>query len=356
MTRRTASPLSLVLLGLGAFLLVLAPMLAWYVEPRAKRTPIDVDQITVFEGTGSYFDTEKIKTVEDQHLTITRQVRGDVADSEKSGRAIWDVSTSVDPDKTLPAADPHDSLQWSLERWVTDRRTNKPVHCCGEKPYFEGEAYLKFPFDVQKRAYLWWDSTLGDTVPLSYRGTKKIQGYEGYRFTGEVKATKAGTRQVPGRLVGLPKRGQVMAEEWYANHKIDLVADKRTGRIIYAAIGPRKTLRAPGGKTDRTVLLDSRRIAFNEKTQRAQVKLAKDDSSRLKLVGETLPLLCVVLGGALTLFGGALVLRGRSAGANGADDPRDPNGPDGSNGHGGNPDAEGPHSDISRSTLQSSTK
>ena len=119
--RRTASPLSLVLLGLGAFLLVLAPMLAWYVEPRAKRTPIDVDQITVFKGTGSYFDTEKIKTVTGQNLTITRQVRGDVADSDKSGRAIWDVSTSVDPDKSLPAADPHDSLQWSLERWVTDR-------------------------------------------------------------------------------------------------------------------------------------------------------------------------------------------------------------------------------------------
>ena len=71
MTRRTASPLSLVLLGLGVFLLVLAPMLAWYVEPRAKRTPIDVDQITVFEGKGSYFDTKKIKTVEDQNLTIT---------------------------------------------------------------------------------------------------------------------------------------------------------------------------------------------------------------------------------------------------------------------------------------------
>ncbi|QDQ11370.1 DUF3068 domain-containing protein [Streptomyces spectabilis] len=343
MTRRTASPLSLVLLGLGVFLLVLAPMLAWYVEPRAKRTPIDVDQITVFEGKGSYFDTEKIKTVEDQNLTITRQVRGDVADSEKSGRAIWDVVTSVDPDKSLPAADPHDALQWTQERWVTDRRTNKPVHCCGEKPYFEGEAYLKFPFDVQKRDYLWWDSTLGDTVPLTFRGEKKIQGYEGYRFTGTVAATKTGTRQVPGRLVGLPERGQVMAEEWYANHGIELVADKRTGRIIYAAIGPRKTLRAPGGKKDRTVLLDSERIAFTEKTQRAQVKLADDDSSRLKLVGETLPLLCVVLGGALTLLGGALVIRGRNSGANG------PNGP------GGNPDAEGPHSDTSPSALQPTT-
>ncbi|WP_030566339.1 DUF3068 domain-containing protein [Streptomyces aureocirculatus] len=341
MPRRTASPLSLVLLGLGAFLLVLAPLLAWYVEPRAKRTPIDIDQITVFRGTGSYFDTEKIKTVHDQRLTITRQVRGDVADSSKK-RAVWDVSTSVDPDKSLPAADPHDSLQWTLERWVTDRKTNRPVHCCGEEPYFEGEAYLKFPFDVEKRTYLWWDNTLGATVPLTYRGPKKIQGYEGYRFTGTVKPTKTGTRQVPGRLVGL-RQGQVLAEEWYANHGIELVADKRTGRIIYAAIGPRKTLRAPGGKKDRTVLLDSEKIGFTKKTQRAQVDLADDDSSRLKLVGTTLPLVSVFAGGALALVGGILVARGREARSNG------------SRGDGPGPDPKGPHSDTSPSALQHST-
>ena len=50
--RRTASPLSLVLLGLGIFLLVLAPLLAWYVQPRAAVNPIDIDTTTVFTGTG----------------------------------------------------------------------------------------------------------------------------------------------------------------------------------------------------------------------------------------------------------------------------------------------------------------
>ncbi|MFF3642163.1 DUF3068 domain-containing protein [Streptomyces sp. NPDC002564] len=342
--RRTASPLSLILLGLGAFLLVLAPMLAWYVEPRAKRTPVDVDITTVFKGKGSYFDTEKIKTVHDKNLTITRQVRGDVADSEDSGRAVWDVSTSVDPDKSLPAADPHDSLQWTLERWVTDRKTNAPVHCCKEEPYFEGEAYLKFPFDVEKRSYTWWDNTLGATVPLTYRGTKKVQGYEGYRFTATVKATKTGTRQVPGRLVGQPSRSQVIANEYYANHGIELVADQRTGRIIYAAIGPRKTLRAPGSDKDATVLLDSERIAFTPATQKAQVKLADDDSSRLKLVGETLPIVAAVLGGALALAGIALVARGRhDDGANGP----------GRRGESAEPD--GPNSGTSPTALQSST-
>ncbi|MDG4862218.1 DUF3068 domain-containing protein [Streptomyces sp. T-3] len=308
--RRTASPLSLVILGLGVFLLVLSPMLAWYVEPRAKRTPIDVDQTTVFKGKGAYFDRFKAKSVPYANLTVTRQVRGDVADSEESGRAVWDVVTSVDPDDSLPAADPNDSLQFTQERWVTDRKTNKSVHCCGEEPYIEGEAYLKFPFDVQKRSYTWWDGTLGATVPLKYSGTKEIQGYKGLRFTATVKATQAGTRQVPGRLVG-SKAGQVIAEEWYSNHGVELVVDQRTGRIIYAQIGPRKTLRAPGSKRDAVVLLDSKKIAFTEKTQKAQVELADADSSKLKMVGETLPIGTAGLGLVLTAAGVFLVVRGR---------------------------------------------
>ncbi|MGW0733751.1 DUF3068 domain-containing protein [Streptomyces sp. NPDC002851] len=307
--RRTASPLSLILFGVGVFLLVLAPMLAWYVEPRAKRTPVDVDQTTVFTGRGSYFDTDKVKTVHDKHLTVTRQVRGDVADSTKE-HAVWDVSTSVDPDKSLPAADPHDSLQWTTERWVTDRKTNRPVHCCDEEPYFEGEAYLKFPFDVERRSYRWWDNTLGATVPLKYRGVVEVHGYPGLRFTGTVKATKTGTRQVPGRLVG-SKAAQVLAEEWYANHGIELVADQRTGRIIYAQIGPRKTLRKPGSDKDAVVLLDSEKIAFTERTQKQQVALADNDSGRLKLVGETLPLGTAGLGLLLAAVGSVLVVRGR---------------------------------------------
>ncbi|MFI1889393.1 DUF3068 domain-containing protein [Streptomyces jumonjinensis] len=314
--RRTTSPVSLVLLGIGTFLLVLAAMLAWYVEPRAQRTPIDTDATTVFTGQGSYFDAKKVKTVDGTKLTITRKVRGDVADSEAGGRAIWDVSTSVDTDDTLPASDPHDAFQWTVERWVTDRKTNAPVHCCGESPRFEGEAYLKFPFGVERRSYRWWDSTLGATVELRFKDRTEIQGHEGYLFTGTVDPVKTGTRQVPGVLVGQPDRGQVLAEEWYANHGIELVADQRTGRILYAAIGPRKTLRAPGADSDdnEVVLLESKRIAFTEETQKKQVELAKADNRKLQLVGLTAPVGAGGLGLLLAVAGSVMVFRGRPEG------------------------------------------
>ncbi|MGX1502140.1 UNVERIFIED_CONTAM: hypothetical protein RKD43_000765 [Streptomyces graminofaciens] len=309
--RRTASPISLLLFGAGVFLLVLAPLLAWYVAPQAKRTPVDVDTTTVFTGTGSYFDTSKVRTVHGQRITVTRQVRGDVADSEKSGNAVWDVSTSVDSDATLPAADTRDSLQWTLERWVTDRATNEPVHCCDESPVFDGEAYLKFPFDVEKRSYRWWDGTLGGVIRLRYSGTAKIRGYEGLRFTGSVPPTRTGVRQVPGRLVGRDKAPQVLAEEWYSNSAVELVVDRRTGRIVHAAIGPRKTLRAPGSDKDAVVLLESERLAFTAETQRQQVELASRDSGKLAVLGSTAPVGAAALGGLLAVIGAALVARGR---------------------------------------------
>ncbi|MGW7284528.1 DUF3068 domain-containing protein [Streptomyces sp. NPDC054847] len=309
--RRTASPTSLLLFGAGVFLLVLAPLLAWYVAPQAKRTPVDVDTTTVFTGAGSYFDTSKVRTVHGQRITVTRQVRGDVADSEKSGNAVWDVSTSVDSDATLPAADTRDSLQWTLERWVTDRATNEPVHCCDESPAFDGEAYLKFPFDVERRSYRWWDGTLGGVIRLRYSGTAKVQGYEGLRFTGSVPPTRTGVRQVPGRLVGRARAPQVLAEEWYANSGVELVVDRRTGRIVHAAIGPRKTLRAPGSDKDAVVLLESERLEFTAETQRQQVALASRDSGKLALIGSTAPVGAAALGALLAVIGAALVARGR---------------------------------------------
>lgn len=309
--RHNASPLSLVLLGAGVFLLVLAPLLVWYVQPHAKRTPIDIDTTTVFTGTGSYFDTSEVETVEGRTITITRQVRGDVADSEKSGNAVWDVSTSVDHQGTLPASDPRDALQWTLERWVTDRATNEPVHCCQESPTFDGEAYLKFPFDVEKRSYRWWDGTLGGVVRLSYAGEQEVQGYSGLLFKGEVEPTKTGVRQVPGLLVGKKKIPQVLAEEWYSNSGIELVVDERTGRIMNAAIGPRKTLRAPGSTKDAVVLLESKRVEFTEETQLKQVELASADSDRLAMLGTTAPAGAAGLGAVLALAGVVLVVRGR---------------------------------------------
>ncbi|MET7304536.1 DUF3068 domain-containing protein [Embleya sp. NPDC005575] len=301
--------LSLALLGAGVFLLVLASMLAWYVEPQAERTPLDIDDTVVFAGTGSYFDTTALRPVHGETLTVTRRVVGDVAEAERSGRAVWDVSTTIDTPATLAEHDPRRSYQWTVARWVTDRRTNAPVHCCGETPAIQGEAFLKFPFDLEKRRYRWWDETLGAAIPLDYRGTVKVRGHRGYRFTGTVPDTRVGDRQVPGSLVGVAQP-QVLAEEWYANAGVDLVVDPRTGRVIDAKIAPHKTLRAPGASSASVVLLDSAEIRFTPQTRRRQVDLAKKDDAKLVLVGETAPIAAGGAGAVLAALGVLSVVRG----------------------------------------------
>ncbi|KAB1140995.1 DUF3068 domain-containing protein [Streptomyces luteolifulvus] len=310
--RRTASALPFVLLGLGVFVLVLSQLLAGYVEPRVKRTPVNIESTSVLTGTGSYFDTSAVSTVRGKRLTVTRRIVGDVTASERSGNAVWNVSTQIDSPGTLALRDPRKSLQWTTERWVTDRRTNRPVHCCGEQPSFAGDAYLKFPFDVQKRTYTWWDGVLGAAVPLKFSGTTQVLGHEGYLFTGAVAPRRTDVaRQVPGALVGRPGQSQVKAEQWYANARIELVVERRTGRIMNARIAPKITLRAPGAQRDAVTLLASNRLEFTDATRRAQVAQSSADSSRLEALGETAPAYGTVAGGVLAAAGLTLLVRGR---------------------------------------------
>lgn len=308
--RRLAFPFALALLGLGVFLLVFAPLLVWYVEPHAKRSPIDLDSTSVVRGTGSYFDTKTLTTKDDQKLIVTRHVVGNVAASEKCGAVVWDVSTTLDNPKTLRFDDPRKSLQWDTKRWAADSRTSQPVHCEGESPAPLAGAALKFPFDVAQRSYRWWDGNLGAAVVLRYDGRAKVLGYEGLHFTSTVKPTEVGTQRVPGRLVGQPTHGQVNAEKWYSNAGVGLVVDQRTGRLLSTSTAPKMVLRAPGGKKDQVTLLHSDKLASTEKAQREAVNGAITANAKLRLVGETAPTVSAVAGTLLVIAGAVLVLRG----------------------------------------------
>jgi hypothetical protein len=109
----------------------------------------------------------------------------------------------------------------------------------------------------------------------------------------------------------VPKQSQVHAEEWYANDGIELVVDRRTGRVMNARIAPRKTLRAPGSDEAKVVLLDSAGLEFTRETQREQVALAKADSGRLRALGDTAPIGAGAAGLVLAAAGVVLVVRGR---------------------------------------------
>ncbi|MFG2821662.1 DUF3068 domain-containing protein [Kitasatospora sp. NPDC048365] len=303
---RRLSRTGLTLTGLAAFLLVVAPLLHWYVLPAIRKTPIDSNITLVFTGSGTVFDTKTAAVSPVQQLTLTRHVVGNIAESS-STRVALDISTQIDTEATLALHDPRRSAQWTVERWVTDRRTNLPVHSNGETPFFSGEAYLKFPFGLAKRPYVYWDSTLGGTVTLDYQGTASVNGRPGYRYGAVVGATKVGTQQVPGKLIGLP-HSQLVVDRYYANRGFSVIVDPVTGTVMDARTQPLVTLRVSADGPDLLTLLGAD-LSMTAESRAGQVRTATDSGRKLTLVGGTLPIIAGAAGLVCLLAAGALLRR-----------------------------------------------
>ncbi|MFD0318568.1 porin PorA family protein [Streptomyces flavalbus] len=95
---------------------------------------------------------------------------------------------------------------------------------------------------------------------------------------------------------------------------VRLVVDQPTGRVLYAGLGPRQTLRAPGAKKDAVVVLDARKLAHTSETQEFAVGHAREDGARLRAVGTTVPVGAATAGVVLATAGTVLLLRGRRTG------------------------------------------
>lgn len=301
---RRLSRTGLALTGIATFLLVLAPLLHWYALPSLRKTPIDTNSTTVFTGSGTVFDTKVVAVSPVQDLTLTRRVVGNV---EQSGptRAVMDISTQIDTAATLALHDPRQSVQWTVERWVTDRSTNLPVHSHGENPVFSGEAYLKFPFGLAKRPYAYWDSTLGGTITLDYQGTATVNGRTGYRYGTVLGATKVGTQQVPGKLLGLSDRSQIVADRYYANGGFSVVVDPVTGTVMDARTQPLVTLRTSADGPDLLTLLRGD-LTMTAESRDGQVRTAQAAARKLDLVGTTAPIAAGAAGLVCLLVAGFL--------------------------------------------------
>ncbi|MCY0943308.1 porin PorA family protein [Streptomyces antarcticus] len=304
---RRLSRTGLALTGVAAFLLVLAPLLHWYALPNLRKTPIDTNTTTVFTGTGTVFDTKAVAVSPAQDLTLTRRVVGNVALSGPT-RAVMDISTQIDTAATLGLHDPRKSVQWTVERWVTDRSTNLPLHSHGESPVFSGEAYLKFPFGLAKRPYAYWDSTLGSTVTLDFQGTTTVKGRTGYRYGAVLGATKVGTQQVPGKLLGLADRNQVVADRYYANGGFSVVVDPVTGTVMDARTQPLVTLRTSADGPDLLALLRAD-LTMTAESRDGQVRTAQAAGRKLGLVGTTAPVAAGTAGIVCLLAAGVLLRR-----------------------------------------------
>lgn len=294
--------------GVGVLFLALAPLTRWYVLPRVELTPLDENVTDVSTGTGRYFDANTLTFTGPVMLTVTRHLIGDVAAGEAGGVAVWNVSTQVDTPQTLPLHDPRAALSWTLERWVFDRHTNLPVHCCGETPRFQGNAYLKFPFEVGKGEYQYWSPQARRSFPVRYTGSVTMSGHQLYRFDGTLPATRTGGMDVPGSLVGEPHAtGLVHVDEFYRDDGTELLVDPLSGTPIGGFQHPRITLRLPGSDQDRATVFTATFTA-TAGSERSVLSLVEQSDRRLSLARTGLPIADLVLGSLGVLLGILLLI------------------------------------------------
>lgn len=295
-----------VLLGLGAFMLVLAPLLRFYAAPRLAKAPLDQYSITVSRAPNATFlDIGKLEIRKGETLTATRTVRGDVP-SSSDDVSVYDVFLKIeDPNNVLVTA--------TTDRVAFDRHTTEAVHCCNEnlngKPTRHEGIEYKFPFGAEKKTYQYFDTSLAKATDMVYKGTVTLEGITVYRYEQRIEPTQIAELDVPGSLIGSPAPA-VKAGRFYSNTRTVWV-EPTTGVIVKGQEKQFSTLRDDTG-TDKLTITEAT-LTFTPKTVREQGDKAKDGKRSLDLIKTTVPFILLVLGLVLVLLGLGLALSGGPA-------------------------------------------
>lgn len=297
-----------VLTGLAVFLIAMAPLLRWVVVPRLLVTPLDQFAESFAPGVGTVFDPATLTEKDGVSMVAHRTLRGDVAASTRS-HGVWDESVVLsDSDGNL--------INATTDRVAWDRKTAMAINCCNENvdgipTKHEGLSY-KFPFNSEKKSYLFFDTTAKKATPMDYKGEEKLQGLTVYRYQQRVDPTQIGTLEVPGNLVG-STAPSVTAPRYYDNTRTVWV-EPLSGVIVKGSEDQHQVVRDSAG-ADRITLIKVT-LTFNEATQKQQAKLAKDARSQVKLVGTWLPLIALVLGLVLLVIAMGLAREPEGTGGN----------------------------------------
>lgn len=284
-----------VVLTLGAFLLVAGLVANYWAPDVVKRTPLDVDSTTRLEGTATKLNpaTGELEDLDVKATSVTQ------VDSEASSEdTVVFVNTTClvvdegDVPDCVNAKDPQKRLiNASSDVFATDRVTAEAVATDAvpaDAAKHEG-LVNKFPFDVQRTGYEYWDGLLGEAVPATFDGTEDLHGLETYRFRVSVPRTEA---EVVSGIDG-----------FYTQEKTIWV-EPRTGSIVNQEQSETRTT----AEGDTLLELD---LAFTEEQVEQGVADAKGSVDQLRLLTSTVPTVGIAGGIVALLIGLVLVVAGR---------------------------------------------
>jgi hypothetical protein len=226
---------TMVLSGVGAFLVLAGLMVHFYALPKLAIAPIDQSSITSLEASGAtLFDTGTLKPITTD-LSVKARTVGDVTASKKApgDTRVWVNTTTVKSSDGVVRSQ-------SIQRKAFDGKTAEAVNCCGafsetvqgeRTPVTRSGLLFKWPFNTGKKTYQVWDDTLAKPVAATYDGSTSRDGITVYRFVSDVPASKVGTQDVPASVLGLPGTGNVTADSMYQNH-LTYYVEPVTGAIL----------------------------------------------------------------------------------------------------------------------------
>ncbi|MEZ5116851.1 MAG: DUF3068 domain-containing protein [Candidatus Nanopelagicales bacterium] len=307
--------IGLVLVGLGAFLLVLAAMLRFYAVPALAKAPLSPGEnsggVTQTDQEGiarSLFDPATLTERKDVEVTATRFTRGDVPAAETEEAKSQDLAVY---DSFLRLEDPEGVVvNASTIRVAFDRVTSELVNCCGvnndgAQVTWEGINPLKFPMFTQQQDYDYFDTTLNKAYPAKFMGVEELEGLEVYKFQQVIEPTEYATLEVPGDLVGADTPSYEAPRFYGVN--LTMWVEPTTGSIVKGVNEQLQTLRGPDG-TDQVTIIDST-IGTSPAEVTEGVEDAKSSAGLIKTLNNTVPLIALILGIILVVVGFLLAAR-----------------------------------------------
>lgn len=307
--------MSLVLIALGAFLIVLGPMIRWYAYPRLAVAPANQRSITTLVGeNATIFDIATLKEITTD-LTTVVNTTGDASTPDKRAGAVTYVNSTstTSADGVMRSRD--------VERMTFDARTGMAIKdCCGdfistttgeETPVVHEGLPAKFPFQTEKKSYPFWDAELGKAVEIQYLETGQVEGVDVYKFAQSIPATKVGTMEVPLSVLGLEGDETVTADKMYSNVRT-LWVEPETGVVLKRTEAVNQTLDYQGQSR---VTLTEVVTAFDDATVKANADEYGGQATLLHLVRAVVPQVSFVLG--LVMLVSGLVLGRRKGSVSG---------------------------------------
>ena len=296
-----------VLIGLGAFLLVLAPMSRFVIYPGVAKAPIDVySQGTSTAEDATVLSIANLASGEDPEvqtdIASTRTTRGDV-EASTGDLAVYDsFSNTTDSDG--------ETLSASVERVGFDRSTGEAdpdfEHTVdtgdGPEPVaYEGQVF-KMPFDAKQTEYLWWDGSIQQATPMVFDSVEDIDGLRTYKYVQTIEPTKVDELDVPGSVVGSDE-DEVTLDRIYSNVRTIWI-EPNTGAVIKGQEEQDSYAELDG---ERLFTITQATVGYSDEAIQANVDEYGPLGSQLNLIQNILPVWGAIAGVLLLVVGGLLV-------------------------------------------------